>query len=75
MLKVFRTQMKSSRSQITVKKNPNYKIETVISKHDFVFRLKMLRFKTLVATLVRQQMLLEKLKKTIMSTFWVSVIR
>ena len=46
----------------------------MVSKHDFGFRLKMLRFKIVVATLVKPQMLQEKLRRTIMSTFGVSEI-
>ena len=71
-------QNRNEKSEITNninRKTPiTYEIEIVVSKHDFVFRLKMLRFKIVVVTLVRQQMLLEKLRKTIMSTFGVSGI-
>lgn len=45
--------------------------DLLVSKHNFYFfyfRLKMLRFKTLVVTPVKQPMSLEKLRKTTMLT-------
>lgn len=46
----------------------------LVSKHDLVFRLKMLKFRMQDVTPVRLQMLLGKLRRTTMSTFGVSMI-